>query len=72
MSRKEDIWDKIHSNLWEIIFLMWVVGSLAECSFTASTERGVSVGVQSRQEEKKTESVKAPVKNEDGPVPDWK
>ena len=72
MSSKENWLDKISSNLWEIIFLMWAVGSLAECSFTASTEQGVSVGVQSRQEEKKTESVKAPVKNEDGPVPDWK
>ena len=71
MSKETNWFDRLLGNAMEIIFFMWVISSLVECSFTASTDRGVSVGVQSKQDEKKPEPKKE-IKTEDGPSPDWK
>ena len=69
---KERNWfDRLLASSMEILFFVWVAASLVECSFTASTDNGISVGVQSKQDEKKPESKKE-IKTEDGPSPDWK
>lgn len=68
---ERNLFDRFLANSMEIIFFMWVVASLVECSFTASTDQGISVGVQTKQDEKKPEPKKE-IKLEDGPQPDWK
>ena len=68
---ERNMFDRFLANSMEIIFFMWVVASLVECSFTASTDKGVSVGVQTKQEEKK-ESPKKEITIDDGPKADWK
>lgn len=68
---ERNLFDRFLANSMEIIFFMWVVASLVECSFTASTDNGVSVGVQTKQEEKK-ESPKKEITIDDGPKADWK
>lgn len=68
--REESIFQKMINNMWEIVFFMWVIGSLVECSFTANPQTGVSVGVQTKQEERKVEVPKKEIKT-DGPQGDW-
>lgn len=71
MSKEKHWFDRLLGSSMEILFFVWVAASLVECSFIASTDQGISVGVQTKQDEKKTEE-KKPTKIEDGPQPDWK
>lgn len=54
------------------LLMMWlIISSIVDVSFSASTEKGVSVAVQSKQEEKKPEPIKE-IAIDDGPKADWK
>jgi hypothetical protein len=57
----------------DLFYLLWfflILANIVDFSFTASTDHGVSLGVQSKQEQK-VEPKKEPTL-EDGPKADWK
>ena len=53
------------------LFMLWlIISNIIDISFSASTEKGVSVEVQTKQEQK-VEPKKEPTVD-DGPKADWK
>lgn len=57
-------------DLFYLIMMWLIISSVIDFSFTASTDKGVVVEVQSKQEQK-VEQKKEPTLD-DGPKADWK
>ena len=58
-------------DLFYLLMMWWIISSVINISFSASTDKGVSVEVLSKQEQK-AESKKEPNIVDDGPKADWK
>lgn len=56
-------------DIWSLTLAVWVLTNLVQCSVTASSDSGVSVGVQTRQEA--PEEPKKQISTDDGPKASW-
>ena len=57
-------------DLFYLAMLWLIISSVIDFSFTASTDKGVTVEVQSKQEKK--DEPKKEIAVDDGPKADWK